>query len=157
MKWKKSICALLAVKYTETSGHYFFIFIHKGINIHFVIFPPFCHLLPPPSSSSSSSLSFSQWSQRCTCPQAPQLCWMAAMSHWWPPALQSAAVPLLRSSGRPSCTGDLRSRVRMRKIAPPPPYVCATCGSHRGPPRGRYSPAWWGTRPCRQSFVFPTR
>lgn len=46
MKWKKSICALLAVKYTEASGHYLFIFVHNGIDIHFVIFPPFCHFFP---------------------------------------------------------------------------------------------------------------
>lgn len=152
MKWKKSICALLAVKYTKASGHYLFIFVHNGIDIHFVIFPPFCHFFPPPPSLHSP---FTQWSQKCTCPQAPQLCWTVAMSHWWPPALQSVVFLKPRSSGRRSCTGDLRSRVRMRQTASPP-YMCATCGSHGAPPRGRHSPVWWDTQPCRQSFAYPT-
>lgn len=136
--------------HTLYDGHYLFIQTQRDQyvfhNLYSILsFPPFLFLFTL----------LSQWSQRCMCPLAHQLYLMAVTSHWWLPASQSVAFQLQRFSGRQSCMGEVRSKVKMSLMAPPQ-YMCATCGSRRATLRGRHSPVWCVTPPFKQSFAYPT-
>lgn len=107
-EWKKSICSIWRLSILRSlplvhtlvympDGYYLFICTYNKINIHFLIFSPFCHFLPHPFVSVSSLRLFPSHSGAksvCICRlhrSAGRREWVAGShlhSRAWPPRRQ---------------------------------------------------------------------